>query len=153
MSRLIGYRHCIAVAKAAKTIGKALRKSGKNIDPELIYSAARLHDIAKGQHKHDIAGGQIFRDLGFGQTGDIVAVHTDLAGGNLHLSLEAKVIYLADKLVEGDRPVTLAERYGHAKRPFTLTPEIDTAIERRFQVAQAVKKELEGFWVILWRKY
>ena len=117
-------RHCLAVAKAAKTIGEALQKSGKNINPELIYAAARLHDIAKGQRKHDIAGGRILRDLGFGQTGDIVAVHSDLAGGDLHLSLEAKVVYLADKLVEEDRRVTLAERYDPTKRPFTLTPEI-----------------------------
>ena len=77
-----------------------------------------LHDIAKGQRKHDIAGGKILRELGFGKVGDIVAVHSDLAGGNTRLSLETKIVYLADKLVEGERLVSLEERYRSSRQRF-----------------------------------
>lgn len=56
------------------------------------------------------------RQLGFEKVGDIVAVHSDLAGGKVALSMESKVVYLADKFVEGERIVSLYERYYGANR-------------------------------------
>jgi molybdenum cofactor cytidylyltransferase len=82
--------------------------------------------------------------MGFGQTGEIVAVHTDLAGGNLQLSLEAKLVYLADKLVAGDKLVTLEERYDPRNRPWQPTPESLAAIAGRYKVACTVKAEMEN---------
>jgi molybdenum cofactor cytidylyltransferase len=135
--------HNLKVAEVAANIGRALDRSGHKVDVELVRIAAKLHDIAKGQRKHDIAGGEILRKLGFGKVGDIVAVHSDLAGGNIHLPLESKIVYLADKLVEGERLASLKERYRSSRRRFDLTPEIEAAIEGRFKVAQSVKSEIE----------
>jgi molybdenum cofactor cytidylyltransferase len=136
--------HCQKVAKAAAAIGRALNESGHKVDVEIVRQAAMLHDISKGQRKHDIEGGKILRELGFGKVGDIVAVHSDLAGGNARLPLEAKIVYLADKLVEGEKLVSLEERYSSSKRRFGLTPEIQGAIEERLKVAQHIKRELES---------
>jgi putative nucleotidyltransferase with HDIG domain len=137
-------RHCLKVSEVAAAIGRALNASGCKVDVEMVRMAARLHDIAKGQRKHDIAGGRILRDLDFGRVGDIVGVHTDLSGRNTGISLEAKIVYLADKFVEGERLVSIEERYRSSRRQFGLSPEIEKRIERRKQRALRVKKELEN---------
>jgi CTP:molybdopterin cytidylyltransferase MocA len=136
-------KHNLKVAEVAGNLGQALDISGHKVDVELVRIAAKLHDIAKGQRKHDVAGGEILQKLGFGKVGNIVAVHSDLAGGNVHLPLESRIVYLADKLVEGERLVSLEERYRSSRRQFGLTPEIEAAIEGRLKVAQSVKKEIE----------
>lgn len=137
-------RHCLKVSDVAVCIGQALRKSGHEVDIEVVRTAAKLHDIAKGQRKHDIAGGRILRELGFGRVGDVVAVHTDLAGGDTSFSLETKIVYLADKFIAGERLVSLEERYDSSLRGFGLTPEIEAAISGRLEVARNVKAELEN---------
>jgi molybdenum cofactor cytidylyltransferase len=136
-------RHGLKVAEMAVAIGRALNTSGHEVDVELVRLAAKLHDIAKGQRKHDIEGGRILRELGFGKVADIVAVHSDLAGRNTGLLLEARIVYLADKLVEGERRVSLEERYDSSKRRSGLIPEIEAAIMERLQVARRVKHEME----------
>ena len=134
-------RHCFKVAEVAAAISRALNTSGVKVDTEVVRMAAKLHDIAKGQKKHDIAGGNILRELGFGKVGDIVAVHSDLAGGNTRLPLEAKIVYLADKLVEGESLVSIEERYRSSRQRFGLTPEIVAAISERLRVALSVKQD------------
>jgi molybdenum cofactor cytidylyltransferase len=136
-------KHDFKVAEVAVVIGWALNAANHKVDVELVRIAAKLHDIAKGQKKHDIAGGKILRRLGFGIVGDIVTVHSDLAGGDLSQSLEAKIVYLADKFVLGEKLVSLEERYSSANRRLGLTPEIVAAIAQRLKVAQQVKKEIE----------
>ena len=69
----------------------------------------------------------------------IVSVHSDLAGGNVNLTLESKVVYLADKLVGGEKLVSLEERYRHPDFP----PEAQAAVAQRLKVVQVVKKEME----------
>jgi molybdenum cofactor cytidylyltransferase len=137
-------RHSFKVAEVAVAISRALNTSGSRVDIELVRTAGILHDIAKGQPKHDIAGGKILRELGFGKIADIVAVHSDLAGGNIDLPLDVKIVYLADKLVEGARMVCLAERYGSSHRRFGSTPEVKIAIEGRLKVALSIKQQLEN---------
>jgi molybdenum cofactor cytidylyltransferase len=136
-------RHGLKVSGVAVAIGRALRASGSHIDMEIVRISALLHDVAKGQPKHDIAGGKILREMGFAKVGDIVGVHSDLAGGNVRLPLEAKIVYLADKFVEGERLVSLEERYRSSRERFGLTPEIGAAIAGRLKVAQSVKQEVE----------
>ncbi|MFA5308475.1 MAG: DVU_1551 family NTP transferase [Dehalococcoidales bacterium] len=136
-------KHCLKVAEAAAAIARALNTAGYSVDTEIVHAAAGLHDIAKGQPKHDIAGGEVLRGVGFGKVADIVAVHSDLAGGNTALPLEAKVVYIADKLIRGEKPVSLEERYSLDNRPFEVTPEAAEAIKERLEAAKKVKKELE----------
>jgi molybdenum cofactor cytidylyltransferase len=136
-------KHSLKVAEVAAAVGRALNASGHEIDMEAVRAAALLHDIAKGRQKHDQAGGLVLWESGFGKVGDIVAVHTDLATGNLGLSLEAKTVYLADKLVKDERLVSLEERYNRADRP-GITPEIKAAVAGRYKVAKVVKQELES---------
>jgi molybdenum cofactor cytidylyltransferase len=132
-------RHCQKTADAAVAIGRALESAGHKVDVEAVHIAAKLHDIAKGKRKHDAEGGKLLRELGFGQVGDIVGVHSDLAGGDKNLSLEHKIVYLADKFIGGEKLVSLEERYHHPDFP----PEAQAAAKERLKVALEVKQELE----------
>jgi molybdenum cofactor cytidylyltransferase len=136
--------HCIKVAEVAGRIGSALIKNGRSVNLELIRAAALLHDIAKKEHQHDLAGARILREMGFNRTADIVEVHTFLEKDRTERSLEATVVYLADKLVQGDRIVSLDERYSLSSRPFEVTPEIEINIAERKRRAVQIKKDLEG---------
>jgi len=133
-------RHSRKVADVSSAIGQALNTSGYAIDMEIIHMAAMLHDIGKGQRKHDIVGGEILREQGFGEVGDIVAVHSDLAGGDKGLPLEHKVVYLADKFVAGVKLVSLEGRYHHPDFP----PEAQARVKERLNVALEIKHELES---------
>jgi CTP:molybdopterin cytidylyltransferase MocA len=137
-------QHCAKVAEVAVTIGRTLLDSGYEVDLEVIRVAAGLHDIAKGQPKHDAAGGRLLHKMGFGTVGDIVAVHTNLADGESDTSLEAKVVYLADKFVKGDSLVPIDERYRSADSKYGAAPEIEDIIQQRKLRALQVKQELEG---------
>jgi molybdenum cofactor cytidylyltransferase len=138
------YRHCRKVADLAVEIGQALVAAGQKLDLEIIRSAAVLHDIAKGQPKHDVAGGKMLAEMGFSVVADIVAVHTDLPQFNPKASLEAKIVYLADKFIKGVTPVSLEERYSTEERPFAVTRDIKTNITRRKMGAIKVKHEIEA---------
>jgi len=132
-------RHSYKVAEVAVAIGRALNAAGHEVDVEIVRAAAILHDISKGRRKHDVEGGKTLRDLGFGKVADVVAAHSDLAGGDLSLPLEAKAVYLADKFVGGEKLVSLEERYHHPDFP----PGAQAAVAARLKVAQVVKKEME----------
>ena len=136
-------QHSLRVAEVAAIIGKALNESGHKADMEAIRSAAILHDIAKEQPEHDAAGGWMLRSMGFGYIGDIVAVHTELGDADAKITLESKIVYLADKFVNGTRLVNVEERYQSSKNRFAATPEIEANIARRKARALGVKQELE----------
>jgi molybdenum cofactor cytidylyltransferase len=137
-------QHCMKVAEIAEKIGKALMEKGQKVDLDLVRSASFLHDVARNQPQHDIAGGKILDELGFARVADIVSVHTFLdlrIPGNL---LESSVVYLADKFVQGDRVVSLEERFQTSVRRYAIDPEIEKKIDKRKQRAYEVKKEIEG---------
>ena len=137
-------RHCRKVAEVADLMGKKLSTAGFSIDLELIRAAALLHDIAKGQTDHAIAGGKILREMGLGKTAEVVAVHTDLAGDDQNISLEMKIVYLADKFVNSDRLVTIEERYSSSLRLFGSSSEAKANITRKLTRALETKQELEN---------
>jgi molybdenum cofactor cytidylyltransferase len=138
-----GIKHGLKVAEVAAAIARALDAAGQKADMEIVRMAAELYDVAKDQMKHDIVGETLLRELGFGMVGDIIAICSDLEGGNTCLPLEAKIVYLADKLVIGESLVSLEERYNSADHCFGMTPEIKVVITERLKVAIHVKKELE----------
>lgn len=133
--------HGHMVALVATRIGEQLAATGLQVDIPLINAAALLHDIAKGQPKHDEAGGRILRNLGFERVGDIVSVHTDLTGDSAEL--EAKIVYLADKLVQGSQIVSLEERYRVSAERYRDDPSIGLRVEQRKQRAKQTALEIE----------
>jgi CTP:molybdopterin cytidylyltransferase MocA len=106
--------HCRAVADVARRLAERVNAAGGNaerIDVDLAWSAAMVHDIAKGRSCHAREGARILLDEGFESTAAIVADHPDLELAADAPLTAREVVFLADKLVQGDRRVRLAQRY------------------------------------------
>lgn len=135
-------RHMRAVADVAGSIADALIAAGLAIDSELIQAGALLHDLAKGRPKHAEAGAAILRDLGMPAVAAIVAVHMEMhCSGVVD---ERAIVYLADKLVSGDRLVTLHERFAPAHHRFRGNPEALAAARRRESTAESIAAAIEA---------
>jgi molybdenum cofactor cytidylyltransferase len=138
------YRHSLKVARIAEAIGHELIARGIKLDLPAVRAAARLHDIAKGQKGHAAAGASWLAEKGFGKTGDMVAVHTDLPAEIRYNAWEAKIVYLSNKFVDGEKEVSLQERYNSALKRYGLREDIRSEISRRCDRALQVKTELES---------
>jgi len=136
-------RHCNKVAEVADTISGALSAAGLKVDKEITRAAAILHDVARVHANHDTVGAQILYDSGFEKIGDIISVHHDLTKNTAAITMESKIVFLADKYVQGDKLVTIAERYRIAEEKYGSTPDAVRNIRRGKGRTIKVKKELE----------
>jgi putative nucleotidyltransferase with HDIG domain len=134
-------RHSRLVADVAQRIAHALSQSGLSLNMDLVVAGALLHDVAKGQPDHAGVGAAILRGMDFPEVVAVVASHTDLDfDGRLD---ESAIVYLADKLMTGERPVTIEERFEAAFRRFADDPAALEAAERRLSTAKAVSLAVE----------
>lgn len=103
--------HCNAVAARAAQLARQL---GQDIDLEALRAACLLHDMARASHPdHAAAAAGQLRERGYPGVAEIVAQHHDLKPAP---SNEAQLLYLADKLLQGVREVTLHERFAASRR-------------------------------------
>jgi molybdenum cofactor cytidylyltransferase len=117
---------------------------GSKVDLDLVRAGAVLHDLAKGQRDHAGAGGRLLLEMGFGKTGKVVAAHSDLPDGLTGSSLEAKIVFLADKFVSGENLVSIEQRYAQALERFGADNQIKAGILLRKETALSVKREFEA---------
>jgi len=134
-------RHSRLVAGVAQRIALALVRSGLSLNQDLVLAGALLHDLAKGKPDHANVGAAILRSMDFPQVATVVASHTDLDFGG-HID-ESAVVYLADKLMSGERPVTIEQRFEVALRRFSDNPPALDAAQRRMATAKAVALAVE----------
>lgn len=127
--------HCQAVAQRAMELAE---QSGQLPDRGLLNAACLLHDLVRDWPDHAHACGEIMAKEGWPELGAVIAVHHDLPK---EAGTEACLLYLADKLVQGDRPVSLEERF-ESKRALCGMPEVLAAWERRHQRARQAAKQL-----------
>ncbi len=129
--------HCRAVAKKALE----LAVSAPRADRGLLRAACLLHDIARPYgHGHDLRGAELLDRAGWPQVAEIVVRHHDLGDA---LTPEAKLLYLADKLILGETEVTLEERFETSRAKCT-GPQALSAWEKRRGEAIKIMKELQG---------
>lgn len=100
--------HCRAVADRTLIISSELRKSGISLNDELLFSSALLHDICRAQPEHAKAGAKLLNKLGFTEIAEIILQHHDYNGEEI---TEAAVLYIADKQIQGIKPVSIDERF------------------------------------------
>ncbi len=147
------WRHCRAVAETAIILAQAVNRrnsrlrergsAGGMLRLDLIRAAALVHDLARNAPDHAGAGAEYLRNMGFGEVADIVAVHMELPPDVAFRAGEAGIVFLADKLVEGDTPVTLEERFTHRSTLYEGDPDATAAVARRLAQARAVQNEVE----------
>jgi len=104
-------RHIRAVTRLAVTIAERLVAAGVALDVDLIRAAAMLHDIDKGREDHAAEGARRVAAAGYPEVADIVAGHMDMTFLPGDPISERVVVVLSDKLVSGDRAMSLDDRF------------------------------------------
>jgi molybdenum cofactor cytidylyltransferase len=137
------YEHCRAVAEVALDIGNALKAKVPELEIRKIESAARLHDLAKVQGDHSRRGGEILATMGFSGISAIVAQHTDLESQD-KISLESKIVFIADKYVSGKQRIELLKRFAEARNKHGFSAEAQARIVQRQETALKIKGDLES---------
>jgi CTP:molybdopterin cytidylyltransferase MocA len=132
--------HGRRVAEVAEAISLRLNEAGLQLNVALVRAAALLHDLAKGQPAHAEAGERILADLGFARVGQIVGLHMDYEPPASAALDEAALVYLADKLVQGDRIVPLAVRF---EQKFAAAGAMLPFVKKRWETAVRLAEAVE----------
>ena len=136
-------RHGRAVALVATRLGSALNGAGCSLDIPLLEAAALLHDLAKGEPDHARAGAQLLHENGFGVVAEAVSTHMDITVNEGIAISAAEVLYLADKMVQGERRLAPEERFRAKKARYAGDPDILDIIAGRLKNALAIQSRIE----------
>ncbi len=137
-------RHSVVVAELAVEIAVRLVAGGLTIDIDAVRAGALLHDIAKGEPDHALAGARRVAAFGFGKTAEIVAAHMEMAFEPGQSLDERHLVFLADKLVKGERRVSLEDRFAPALAAFAADPAALAGARRRRAAVAAVLAAVEA---------
>jgi len=136
--------HSRAVSVVAQRLARALQMAGVALDLELVSTAALLHDISRTRKKdHADIGADLLEYHGFARLAPIVRAHMDLSLKSDSPVDEIQVVYLADKLVLGDRRVDLEQRFARQMEKYSEDHCIVEAIARRRQDARHIRDRVE----------
>jgi len=135
-------RHCHAVAALATHIARQLNDAGQPLDVDLVQAAALVHDIAKGRPHHAKAGAALVREFGFLCVAEVVARHMTIDfDGRID---ESALVYLADKLIQGEAPVPLDARFTPALARYAGDTGALAGAMRRYADAVAILSAVES---------
>lgn len=118
--------HVQMVAAISYQLAVWLRKAGQKVNPLLVHRSGLLHDLAKMQTLgkeipssmgHAELGARLMEDRGYPQIARVIRTHA-LHSLNELETWEQKLVYFADKLVEGSRLVALEERINAFKQRY-----------------------------------
>ncbi|HEX2768307.1 MAG TPA: NTP transferase domain-containing protein [Geobacteraceae bacterium] len=136
-------RHGRAVALLATRLGDELNRTGCRLDIPLLEAAALLHDLAKGEPDHARRGARLLGELGFGMVAGPVATHMDITITADETINVGEVLYLADKMLQGERPLSPAERFHAKMERYAGDPGILDIITGRLETALAIQRRIE----------
>ena len=135
-------KHMRTVASCANKIAEALIENGHPLDLDLLYASCMLHDIAKGERDHEVKGANWLRKRGYTNVAELVATHKDLPERDT--LGEAEILYLADKLTDGDIVSTLKNRMSRMEARFSAGSDALHAAKKRIKQAAAIQKKIES---------
>lgn len=136
-------KHSRVVAQMARYIGKKLVNAGCLVNIDLIEACGYLHDIGKGEKTHAKFGAQLLKNMGYPNIADIIEFHMDLPYADGEKITEREVLYLADKLVYGDKGLPLDSRLKSKLEQLSDHPKGKRAAERRIRTAMRIGKAIE----------
>jgi len=137
-------RHGRAVAGLAGLLGQRLNRAGGTLDLPLLQAAGLLHDLARKDPDHARSGATFLRNLGYGALADLVATHMDISINEEAPVTAGELLYLADKLVQGEHCVGLEDRFRAAKERHAGDPVVAGLIAARLANALLIQKRLEA---------
>jgi len=133
--------HMNAVADAAFRIGQALTDCGEDLDLELLYAAAVLHDIKRDNKNHAKISHDFLKKLGYNKISDIVLEHMDIVDISDDIVSEKEILYLADKMVKNNKVVGICCRFEEAFKNPDI--EIIKKVNIRFHNALKIMNKVE----------
>ena len=86
----------------------------------------------------------MIRRWGYDAVSEVVAEHTDITLSDRKRIREKEILYLADKLVQGDQIVSLPERFRTAQERYADDPEISSNVARRLHDALMIQERIES---------
>ena len=128
-------RHSEAVSRKALSMAVELQSTGRMLDLNLIRSAALLHDIGKGHPDHAAAGASFLQENGYGRAAEIVRQHHRLDQIPKQAD-ETLIVYLADKMIQGDREVSIEERFEGSRQKCQHSREAMKSHQEKYLQAQ-----------------
>jgi len=139
--------HAEVVARISCTIAEYLNSRGYGIHLGIVAAASLLHDIFKGERDHASKASQLIARRGYPEVAEVVALHIELAPEHRNRISETTIVYLADKLVSGNRVVPLKQRLKERLNQFTEEAARQAARERMEQ-AMAIQNQIESILAI-----
>lgn len=138
-------RHSETVTEVAVALATALEERVPALDVERVRSAGLVHDMAKGMRRHATSAQTILDNLGLHLMGSAVGSHMLIPSEELEMPLptEAQLLYLADKLVLGDRVLSIADRTAEALQRYGQDPESVRAVQTRMRAAQVIADRVQ----------
>ena len=137
--------HCAAVADAAIQIAGAINRAmpKMELNLEMLYAAARLHDIAKGEPDHAKRGARMLKELGYDAVGDLIAHHSDLTVSQNAPITEAEILFYVDKVIRERTYCSIERRFEPAFSRYADQPEVLACVEKRYRTSKWIEKKIE----------
>ncbi|NLJ95080.1 MAG: hypothetical protein GX326_06290 [Clostridiaceae bacterium] len=104
--------HADGVAEIAMSLYDLLKTTEEiKLDPDVLYAAAKLHDLRREAPKHALAGQRTLEFEGYPEVAKVIGNHTDLPAKHRTKITESSLVFLADKAILGDKPVGIEMRF------------------------------------------
>lgn len=129
--------HSDKVLMIAMRISNQLNKRGIKLDNKIIIASCLLHDIAKGRPNHADLGSDWLKDMGFTKVSQVVKEHMELKSIS-RVPREKEVVYLADKMVDDDKIVTIEEKFSAKEKMYENNHEALKTVKYRKNQAMEI---------------
>lgn len=137
-------RHCRAVAALAEGLARDLNRAGYNLDIDAVVAAGLLHDMVRGRKRHDREAARLLADMGYPGVAEMIGSHMNIAFSPEDVVGGAEVLYLADKCVKEEEPLSLAQRLQDEIKKRGHDPAVREAIETRLHRAMIIRDRIES---------
>ena len=138
-------RHCKVVAALACLVVRQLKNKGAHLElnEDAVVTGALLHDLAREEKNHALAAAELLKKRGCTQAAEIIASHMDIEVNPQAPLSEAEIVFLADKMVQEEKLVSLEERFASRLANIGGDPEVMAAVVRRLKQARQIAKKVE----------
>ena len=142
------WQHALLVGALSYLMAVWLRNKGEPVDPILAHRGGLLHDLAKistsqinTDADHGAVASSLLDDLGQPQLADIARAHTIFTLGQPGgpRTWEEKLVYMADRLAEGERLAPVAERLAAVSSRY---PGLASQIQGMARPISALQEEI-----------
>ena len=131
--------HCKTVCKVAEDIAEKLIKKGIKVNKKLVIAAALLHDIEREKENHRAEGTKLLKSIGLSEVSEVIKKHSLYGIEDERVqpkTVEEKIVFYADKRANGNKIVSLKERFEDIKKRY----KVDLIEE--FEFAKKIEEEL-----------